>query len=188
MTSTNYKIGKKLIKKAVGCVNIKIDQITKNLYVSNLPSAMDHESLKQNDIDVVLTITNINPQNIPGVSQTYKKLNINHYCFDIADKPKAQINDLFEYTNLLIDHHVKHNENILVHCTCGISRSVTIILAYLTKKSYDNHNPMLKHPNYYKWKTLLSNMKNIRSIVQPNIGFMNQLQNYEKKLKKNYFK
>ncbi len=57
---------------------------------------------------------------------------------------------------------------ILVHCNAGASRSVTIVAAYLMKTER------------IKLGDILQEMKAKRPCVQPNAGFMVQLQEYEK--------
>lgn len=55
----------------------------------------------------------------------------------VDDISSASIIDHFETTFDFIDR-VRKNGNLLVHCMAGISRSATIVIAYLMKKySYD---------------------------------------------------
>jgi len=58
-----------------------------------------------------------------------------------------------------------------VHCMGGVSRSPTIILAYLMER----YNLSLKKALQY--------MVDRKDKVCPNTGFYNQLEEYEKKLK-----
>lgn len=59
---------------------------------------------------------------------------------------------------------------ILVHCAQGISRSATIILAYLIKHSH------------MKPEDALVFLKSKRSCVEPNVGFMQQLEKFHQEL------
>jgi hypothetical protein len=58
-------------------------------------------------------------------------------------------------------------ERVLVHCVQGMSRSATVVIAYLMKK--------------HKWtlSQALDYVKERRSCVNPHVGFMAQLRKYE---------
>jgi predicted protein tyrosine phosphatase len=61
---------------------------------------------------------------------------------------------------------------VLVHCMAGISRSATIVIAYLMKERVMSLEDAYVH------------VKERRSIVKPNSGFMRRLRGYELSLKK----
>lgn len=61
-------------------------------------------------------------------------------------------------------------KKVLVHCQAGISRSPTIVIAYLMYKYNLSMNDAY------------SKVKDIRPIVAPNLIFMSQLMDYEAKL------
>lgn len=56
--------------------------------------------------------------------------------------------------------------NVYVHCYAGVSRSVTVVLAYLMK--------------FWKWnlKTALEFVQAKRIVAKPNDGFMEQLRKF----------
>eukprot|EP00753_Platysulcus_tardus_P000879 PLAT10766.1.p1 GENE.PLAT10766.1~~PLAT10766.1.p1 ORF type:complete len:287 (+),score=87.65 PLAT10766.1:572-1432(+) len=60
--------------------------------------------------------------------------------------------------------------NVLVHCVQGISRSATIVIAFLMQD--------MKWPLRRAW----AHVKSIRSIIRPNRGFMRQLQELDSSL------
>ncbi|XP_040925898.1 dual specificity protein phosphatase 22-A isoform X3 [Betta splendens] len=55
----------------------------------------------------------------------------------------------------------------LVHCLAGVSRSTTMVVAYLMTVTH------------YSWEDCLSAVKAVRSFVGPNYGFLEQLQEYQ---------
>ena len=62
---------------------------------------------------------------------------------------------------------ISEKKNIVIHCFCGISRSVTLILAYLIK--YCEFN-LIK---------AISHIRNINPLANPNVGFIHQLIYYD---------
>ena len=56
--------------------------------------------------------------------------------------------------------------NVLVHCRAGISRSATLVLAFLMKS------------RRWRMKRALEHLRACRPIVKPNEGFMEQLKHY----------
>lgn len=62
---------------------------------------------------------------------------------------------------------------MLVHCYAGVSRSVTIVVAYIMKK--------------YNWNVdeALNFVKEKRVVAKPNDGFMKQLKQFEETLSLN---
>lgn len=57
--------------------------------------------------------------------------------------------------------------DVVVHCLAGISRSATVVAAYLMKKYHQS------------LKDVLCFMKNVRPVVSPNPGFLQQLKVWE---------
>ncbi len=52
---------------------------------------------------------------------------------DLEDSFQGNIKQYFEETNKLLYECKKNNEKVLVHCQAGISRSSSIVLAYLIR-------------------------------------------------------
>ena len=74
--------------------------------------------------------------------------------------------DYFEICNDYIDQALENNNKVLIHCMAGKSRSVTILCAYIIKKFGMNV------------KNCLKSIKNKRDIIEPNQGFIKQLEEY----------
>lgn len=69
-----------------------------------------------------------------------------------------------------IDQRRIKNEKVLVHCVAGISRSATISIAYTMKHLKMNVDRAYEY------------VKRCRPEISPNLGFMGQLLEYQKKL------
>jgi protein-tyrosine phosphatase len=89
----------------------------------------------------------------------------------IEDYPEAQILPHFETAFEFINEGMQSG-CVLVHCNAGVSRSVTVVVAYLMKTK----NMSLKQA--------LDLVKTKRPTMCPNEGFQTQLQTYEKAVSK----
>ena len=82
-------------------------------------------------------------------------------------QPKRRRSDInFDKIISLIDKCDKEGKNILILCAKGISRSATIMIAYVMFRDNKNHNDAY---NFVKSK---------RSVIEPNIGFCFQLETF----------
>jgi protein-tyrosine phosphatase len=83
----------------------------------------------------------------------------------LYDSEYTKIEKYFPQSNEFIDEGNK-NGKILVHCGAGVSRSVSLVVAYIIQK--------LSHPFSEAFKII----KEKRTIAKPNPGFERQLRNY----------
>lgn len=85
------------------------------------------------------------------------------------DYNQENISQYFETTFNYIENELSKGNNVLVHCAAGVSRSATIVVAYLIKK--------------YKWSynKALDFVKAKRPCINPNLGFVMQLFTYGNK-------
>ncbi len=137
-----------------------IHQVTDNLFISDLATTYNTPELDK------LGITHIISAMLglrPAYPDKYKYCNI--HIRDIPDEP------IDEHFNTCIDFIDKAmsddpNNKVLVHCSLGVSRSATIVLAYLMKT------------NKWDLSTALSFLKNKRDIINPNVGFRQKLNGF----------
>ena len=94
------------------------------------------------------------------------------YCVvGVNDEMHASIDMYFDGASAFIEASLAAGKNVLVHCRQGISRSSTIVIAYLMQYYH-----MTRDEAYLF-------AKNKRPAVNPNLGFWTQLGTYESKLK-----
>lgn len=99
----------------------------------------------------------------------FDKRNTNrHLHIGIKDELDAPIQDHFESANAFLSRAKDEGANVLVHCSAGVSRSASIVLAYLINMGF----------TYVDGMTFL---KEKRPCVNPNIGFCEALMMYETK-------
>ncbi|XP_031562449.1 dual specificity protein phosphatase 12-like [Actinia tenebrosa] len=145
---------------------IKMKLVKPGLFIGTREDANNIENLRQCNINRILTIDSQVPDE-RHVAVTDNKITRLHV--DCLDEPTADLLSLFDRCIQFIEEGIRNNETVLVHCLSGVSRSVTIILAYLMKTeslTLDKAVSRLKQV-YYEDK------------VNPNPGFMKQLRLYE---------
>jgi len=140
-------------------------KITDNLYIGDIYSIYQKEHLRDNNIthvvSVVMGLT-------PPYPDEFKYLNV-----EAIDEIKENLLDKFNETITYIDNAINEGGTVLIHCICGVSRSVTIASAYLMYK------------NNWTIEQTLKFIKNKRNVANPNPSFIKQLNifynNYSKK-------
>jgi protein-tyrosine phosphatase len=95
---------------------------------------------------------------------------ISYLSFNLKDHAMENIECLFYEIIQFIENARVNNGRVLVHCIQGISRSVTLVLAYLMFSQKLNYDEAFK---------IVSSK---RSIASPNLGFSIQLQNFYQRL------
>lgn len=149
-------------------INEDVHQIIDNIFLGSKSAAMNIDWLKQNKITHVLDIGSSFP--IQHYEKDYNSLKICRTFILISDQTDVPIKSIFSLCHNIIDSCLNSNGKILVHCEMGISRSSTIIISYLMYK------------NKMAMDTALTIVKEKRSIIRPNCGFLYQLLKYENEL------
>lgn len=135
-----------------------ISEIYPNIFVGNLSSIIDKETLHQKKITHILSA-------VSGVFPVYPT-EFTYMNLDLLDEPTFNIKPFFNESNNFFEKASNSNNKILVHCICGVSRSVTLACAYLIYKYHMSPTQALEH------------IQNKRPIANPNPGFMEQLKQF----------
>ncbi|XP_023806874.1 dual specificity protein phosphatase 22-A [Oryzias latipes] len=133
-------------------------QVVDGLYLGNIKDAETRESLSENSITHILSVYN-NPQ---PVFEDKKYL-----CIHAVDASSQNLIQHFKECIGFIHECRLTGGACLVHCLAGASRSTTMVVAYLMTVTH------------YTWEDCLSAVKSVRSFVDPNPGFRDQLQEYQ---------
>jgi protein-tyrosine phosphatase len=134
---------------------ITFDHIIDNLYLGDLESA-SIQHIVDNDIQIVFNISNCNYE---------ENQNVEYYHYNIDDESSADIIQFFEHFITLVKQN--YEKKILVHCQNSVSRSVTLVLAYLISKGYS----LIGGYEYIKTRR--------SQYTLPNRGFLKQLSQHE---------
>lgn len=133
-------------------------KITSYLYLGNESDAKNEELLKREGIKNILNVTKNIPCYLNDIN--YKRIAVNDSC---DQNLRAYFEDSFDF----IEECSRNNSKVLVHCQAGISRSPTVVIAYLMRKTNRKMNDIYQE------------IAEKRKIIGPNIVFMSQLYDYE---------
>lgn len=106
---------------------------------------------------------------VAGFNTTYPP-NFRSRRFFLDDDPNVPINRIFPQTNAFIWACLKREQGVLVHCYAGISRSVTVVVAFLMWLFGMSPSQAIAF------------IRRIRPQANPNRGFRSQLLQYERVL------
>ena len=141
-----------------------ISKITDTIYLGNMEAAFNYKKLKKLGIRKVLTV-------MSAFGNHYPENTFVHKSIDVTDDYETNLIRYFKECLLFIDGYDK----VFVHCAAGMSRSPTIVIAYLMWKKKLSLNDAIKF------------VKNKRPEISPNLNFMRQLQTFQELLiKKDY--
>jgi dual specificity phosphatase 12 len=102
-----------------------------------------------------------------GLPQPYKEL-VTYSCISVLDSADEKLSDHFDAAFRFIGEGVEAGTETLVHCFAGKSRSTTTVIAWIMATGGGEQAP----------DAILSEIQKTRPIVQPNPGFMAQLNEF----------
>jgi hypothetical protein len=143
--------------------HVDASQVESRIFVGTQDAACNGEWLAANNI---LFILNIGAATTPLIESLvgYKRIML-------SDEPESNILAEFDNCFEFIEKALNYNATsaILVHCQAGISRSPTIVCAYLMRR--------------HGW-TVEAALGHIRAVrnIGPNFGFRLQLKSYQQSL------
>lgn len=131
----------------------KISEICHGLYLGN----MENAKIMKDRVGAILNIT--------PVEFTY---DIAYLSVPIDDTWHQSISTYFDKTYKFIEENLE--KGVYVHCHKGVSRSATIVIAYMMRK------------NNMTLKQAYDHVKTQRPCISPNLDFMGHLLVFEKSL------
>ncbi|KAG8194398.1 hypothetical protein JTE90_011010 [Oedothorax gibbosus] len=139
-------------------------EILPNLYLGNASDSSDWEALERYGIHYILNVT-------PNLPNTFKtEMGMKYMQIPIQDHWSQNLFNFFPQAIKFIDEARKRNLGVLVHCLAGISRSVTITLAYLM---HELNIPLNEAFDFVQRR---------KANVSPNLNFLGQLKDFERQL------
>ncbi|XP_045765065.1 dual specificity protein phosphatase Mpk3 [Maniola jurtina] len=140
-------------------------EILPNLYLGNSTNSEDCEALARHNIKYVLNVT-------PDLPNTFEAegCGINYLKIPIADHWSQNLAVHFPQAIRFIEEAMAARCGVLVHCVAGVSRSVTVTLAYLMQR----HRLSLRDA--------FELVRSRKTDIAPNFHFMRQLHSFERDL------
>ncbi|XP_017844495.1 protein phosphatase Slingshot isoform X1 [Drosophila busckii] len=135
-----------------------MNKVLPGLYVGNYRDSKDHQQLEKFKITHIIAIHDSPRRLLPD----------KHYlCVMASDTPDQNLSQYFSVCNDFIHAARLREGNVLIHCLAGMSRSVTVAVAYIMTATNLN------------WKEALKVVRSGRAVANPNSGFQTQLLEFE---------
>ncbi|EMD35294.1 hypothetical protein CERSUDRAFT_116096 [Gelatoporia subvermispora B] len=132
-----------------------MDEVLPNLWIGDLPSALNTEKLRAHNIRSVVTAM----RGRTSIHETFSKLQLN-----IDDTEDTDVLPHLVSAITFIQAELDKQWGVLVHCQAGMSRSATIVAAYLM------------YSQDLDVEGALEMIRKVRPSIQPNDGFLRQLE------------
>ncbi|KAJ7113823.1 protein-tyrosine phosphatase-like protein [Mycena epipterygia] len=146
-----------------------ITEILPNLFLGSLPGARNLELLRRKGITHIISVMIPGPAVAHREPHTEEDDGFHRMIIPVQDWPDEELLTQFKVTNAFIDNvRGTAGAGVLVHCQQGVSRSATIVAAYL----------MASHPPTPTSAAAIAFLRARRPQVQPNSGFVDQLAMY----------
>ncbi|NXQ76926.1 DS13B phosphatase, partial [Quiscalus mexicanus] len=146
-----------------------VDQVWPNIYVGDAWAARSKTTLQSLKITHILNAAD-GPYSINTGAKYYTDLQIEYYGVEAFDDPAFDLSIFFyDAANFIRKALNSSGGKVFVHCAMGVSRSATLVLAFL-----------MIHENM----TLVDALKTVSTHrnICPNTGFLSQLRDLDIKL------
>ncbi|XP_040028397.2 dual specificity phosphatase 28 [Gasterosteus aculeatus] len=144
---------------------LQLCQVTSALFISNARSACSEDLLLREAVTLCINVSKQQPFPRRGAGVATLRV-------PVYDDPAEDLYAHFDRCADAIQEEAARGGRALVYCKNGRSRSATVCVAYL-----------MKHRGL-SLTSALQRVKTARHEIDPNAGFLSQLQRYEQELKK----
>ncbi len=139
------------------------DQITEHIWLSGFQASEILEVLQDiMKVSAILTVADSLESVFPDKFK-YKTI-------EIVDDEESDLFQHFKDCIAFMTEVVSQKQSILVHCAAGVSRSASVVIAYIM------------YTQKLKFKDAYEVVRSKRPCVRPNPGFIRQLELFEKHL------
>ena len=132
-----------------------MSQILDNLYLGDLLCSQNKDLLLRMGVTHILTVAKDHPPKFPS---TFK-----YKVVKVLDLPSTNLKSKFAACITFIKEAMANGGKVFVHCFAGVSRSATIVVAYLMLEKGLSYQAAMRF------------VKSKRPFINPNDGFRKQL-------------
>ena len=147
--------------------DMNLYKICDNIFIGSGAAAKNINKLKEQNITCIINAASL-------TESCCFEDKINYLSLPLYDSHSQNIMKEFEVTNKFIDTAIMNGGSIFVHCHSGISRAPTICAAYLIMRKKIGS------------EEALNLIKQIKSDINPNKNFKNQLKLYGEQINSSY--
>lgn len=141
-----------------------ISEVLPSLYLCGACAIVRPETLEKLEIKFVVNATVELPDTpLPDDRPEYLRV-------AIKDSRESNLIEYFDQVADMVEKTRQEDGKSLIHCVAGVSRSVSLVLAYLMKYADMSLKNAFQH------------VRAVRPQVRPNLGFFKQLIEYEQRL------
>lgn len=130
------------------------NEVYPGIYVGDWNASLNKEKLHECKIKNILSVVNGCAKNYPDDFK-YELIHVN-------DDDWVNISEHFDKSVNFIKECLSKNEKIIVHCSRGVSRSVSLVMAFLMSEGME-------------YEKALESIRSTRPQANPNPGFETQL-------------
>ena len=145
----------------------RLTQVTDKLYLGSVGTAHNFRVLKALNVTHILTVCDCLLPKFPEVSP---RQHFTYKVVAVSDSADADISAYFDESIAFIQDSLNRGGVVLVHCFAGVSRSATVVAAFLIASEHIDADQAL------------ALLRQLRSWVNPNAGFVSQLHDFYLKL------
>eukprot|EP00075_Anas_platyrhynchos_P033386 XP_027322639.1 dual specificity protein phosphatase 22-A-like isoform X1 [Anas platyrhynchos] len=138
-----------------------MSKVVTGLYLGNIRDSEDVASLRRHGVTHVLSVHT-------GAKPVLEDMS--YLCISASDSSSQNLMQHFKECIKFIHECRLRGGGCLVHCLAGVSRSTTVLVAYLMTVTE------------LGWERCLAATRAVRSYASPNPGFQQQLRDYESTL------
>uniref|UniRef100_A0A6V7IVM1 Dual specificity protein phosphatase 19 n=1 Tax=Bracon brevicornis TaxID=1563983 RepID=A0A6V7IVM1_9HYME len=139
--------------------DLQVAPVAPGVFLSSQDPVAQKEILEKYKIKHILSL---------GIMPNVKFDGISYHFIEILDVPEFHIDEPLQECLGIIGEC--KNDNILVHCNAGVSRSATVVVAWIMSEER------------LSFEESLERVRSVRPCVRPNDGFVKKLKLLEKKL------
>jgi len=140
-----------------------IHEIEPNVFIGDFASAANDDELKKYGIThIIVAVLGAHPQ----FPESFVYMTV-----PLRDVDEEDILQHLPQTTNFINDAVRSGGKVLVHCVCGVSRSATIVAAWIM---------MNKEKDEVETEAIINEMKTKRECINPILSFRDQLETFKK--------